>query len=85
VPPLPALYASPAAELRAARCALLVTVPAQRGPPPSCVLPPCAQLDHMLAPGGQLFMVTVLENEPQAVIADMEAKGYAGGWGMTAV
>jgi hypothetical protein len=39
----------------------------------------------MLAPGGQLFMVTVLENEPQAVIADMEAKGYAGGWGMTAV
>jgi release factor glutamine methyltransferase len=41
--------------------------------------PAALQLDRILAPGGQLYMVTVLENEPEVIIADMAARGYTGG------
>eukprot|EP00877_Chromochloris_zofingiensis_P002238 jgi/Chrzof1/12014/Cz06g18050.t1 len=36
------------------------------------------QLDDVLAPGGQLWLVTVQQNDPQGIIEEMQSKGYAG-------
>ncbi len=36
------------------------------------------QLEDILAPGGQLFMVTVTENDPAGIIQQLQSKGFNG-------
>lgn len=36
------------------------------------------QLNATLSPRGELFMVTVLENEPQALLEEMRSQGFEG-------
>lgn len=37
-----------------------------------------AQLGSLLSPRGEMFMVTVIENEPVAIIQEMKAAGFEG-------
>jgi release factor glutamine methyltransferase len=37
-----------------------------------------AQLDSVLAPGGQMLMVTVAENDPQGILRELADIGFAG-------
>mmetsp|Transcript_7417 Transcript_7417/g.18421 ORF Transcript_7417/g.18421 Transcript_7417/m.18421 type:complete len:218 (-) Transcript_7417:344-997(-) len=37
-----------------------------------------AQLPGLMAPGGELFMVTVSENDPQGIIQEMQQHGFTG-------
>jgi release factor glutamine methyltransferase len=74
-----AARATAATALPAPRQARRRVVRRREAPRRAAGAPALLQLDRILAPGGQLYMVTVLENEPEAIIADMAARGYTGG------